>query len=470
MPKTPNPPTLLTLAASTDVALNAAAADLAESLRAAPERPLGEFAAELAERPEAPHRRAVVARDAAEAHRLLTVGGPGVLGGVAPSAERRPTAFLFSGLGDHYVNLARGLYEDVPRFRRELDRIAELLLPDLEEDVRTVLFAGPRPVASGGKLDLKALLGRGKPEPEDPEIVAAGARLARTDLAQPTLFAVELALAELWRSWGVLPDAVLGYSLGEYVAATVAGILDPAAAAALVARRARAIAALPEGAMLAVPMDAESLRRRLPPELDLAASNGPHLAVAAGPRAAIDAFAEALAAENIPCRRLNTTHAFHSRMLEPAGDALRALAENLRPRAPRVPFLSNVSGTWFGDETALGESTADADYWARHMVRPVRFAEALAELWKRPERALVEIGPGNGLTTLALQHPGPAEGTPADAPPRLAVTSLRHAHDKSDDLAHLLTAAAKLWIGGARVDRTAVVAGEASLSPSGPAC
>jgi acyl transferase domain-containing protein len=193
------------------------------------------------------HRRVLVCRngDAAEASRALRERDPQRLLGGFDEARDRPVAFLFPGLGDHYPGMAAGLYRDEPVFRRELDRCADLLAPLLGTDLRTLLFPDGwerKPSAAG--VDLKAMLGRTDP--------FAGSPLARTALAQPVLFAVELALARLWMSWGIRPSAMLGYSLGEYVAACVAGVLSLEDALRVVAERARLIEALPAGGMLAV--------------------------------------------------------------------------------------------------------------------------------------------------------------------------------------------------------------------------
>src|SRR6185436_1554020 len=246
--------------------------------------------------------------------------------------------------------------------------------------------------------------------------------LDRTAVAQPAMFALGWALAQLWISWGIRPSALLGYSLGEYTAACLAGVMSLADGLALVARRARLIAGLPPGAMLAVPIPADEVESgllpRLAPSLSLAAENGPGVSVVSGPVEAVEELERRLAGEGTACRRLPTTHAFHSAMMEPVREGLAALLAEMaaggRLAPPEVPYLSNVTGTWI-----TAEQATDPLYWAAHLCRPVRFGRALEALWGRPRPVLLEVGPGQGLSTLALQHPARRGGT--------ALASLRHA-------------------------------------------
>ena len=351
-------------------------------------------------------------------------------------------AFLFPGLGDHYPGMAAGLYRDEPVFRRELDRAADVLKPLLGADLRTLLFPPGSGEESTGGLDLRPC--SAAVIPRNP---LAGSPLARTALAQPALFAVELALARLWMSWGLRPAALLGYSLGEYVAACVAGVLSPDDALRVVAERARLIEGLPAGAMLAVALREEETAPLLGDGLSVAAGlsiaavNGPALTVVAGVPEEVERLARLLAERGIAARTLPTTHAFHSRMMEPIAGAVREVLASVRLRAPEIPYVSNVTGTW-----VTAQEATDPDAWVAHMLRPVRFGPGLAELWRDPARALLEVGPGQGLGSLALQHPS------APAGDRIVVSSLRGAWEKQPDGAVLLGALGKLWIAGCRID------------------
>ena len=438
------------------------------------------------------HRQALVCRDAEEARRLLADGdpgrlpvgdlGPGGAGGGAPATPawpatpgapdavaplsplaplaplapldnaRRPVAFLLPGLGDQAAGTSAELYRLEPAFRAAIDRCAELALPHVGVDLRQVLYpadaaaptAAPAGQAEGAAAapgwpprqaaDLRRLLAA---EPE-------GGDLERTALAHPAVFALEYALAELWREWGVVPWGMLGYSLGELVAACLAGVLSLPDAIAVVAARARLVEALPAGSLLAVPLSAAEVEVALAgvPGLALAAANGPAMSVVGGGREAVAALARRLAERGIACRRVAAGHAFHTAAMRPAAAELRQVLAGLTLRPPRIPFISNVTGTWIAD----GEAT-DPGYWAEHLCRPVRFAEGLATLLGGEPRLLLEVGPGQALGTLARQHPARLQG-------QLAVASLPDRRAGASEQAHLLDAVARLWLAGAAPDWT----------------
>jgi amino acid adenylation domain-containing protein len=439
---------LLVLSARTPGALEAATDRLAEHLRAHPEQPLADVAHTLrVGRRRFERRRVLVCRDREDAVAALEARDARRVLETAQERDERPVAFLFPGVGDHYAQMARGLYEAEPVFRREVDRCAALLRAHTGGDVRDVLFPGelaPEQVpgsasaGAGASVDLRGMLGRGPSAGGDP--------LGRTELAHPAVFVVEYALARTWMSWGVKPDAMLGHSLGEYVAATVAGVFPLEDALALVAERARLISALPAGAMLAVPLDPAALRPRLRGALALAAHNAPGLCTVSGPEEAVAALETELRDAGVACRRLNAEHAFHSAAMEPVAEQLAARLRAMRLRAPETPFVSGVTGTWIRAEEAT-----DPEYWARHLCLPVRFAEGMAELLGDPRRVLLEVGPGRTLGTFAV-HSGAAEGA--------TFASLRHAYTRQADQAYLLETLGRLWMAGVRVDWDGFVAGE----------
>jgi len=441
---------LLTLSARTPAALDAAAARLARHLQSHPGLPLADVAFTLREGRKAfAHRRAIVVRDGEEVAQIVAAPPPErVVGGVV-EGETRSVAFLFPGLGDHYPNMARGLYEAEPVFRAEVDRCAEILRPLLGTDIREVLFPGEAPsdaVPAGG-FDLRRMLGR------DAEADPAAERLNHTELAQPAVFVVDYALAKLWMSFGIVPAAVIGHSLGEYAAACIAGILSLEDALALVADRARIIQALPGGAMLAASLGEDELRPYLRGGAALAAVNAPGLTVAAGPEEAIEAMRTALEADGRVARRLATTHAFHSPMMEPAAEKLAARIARTRLNPPSIPLVSNVTGTWITDAEAT-----DPGYWTRHLLGPVRFAEGVAELLKEPGRILLEVGPGQTLSTFVRQR-----GEEGEEPPAAVVPSIRYAYDRKPDAQFLLEALGRLWTAGATPDWTAFRGAERRL-------
>ena len=434
---------LLSVSARTPTALEAATARLAEHLRAHPEADLADVAFTLhVGRKGLEHRRTLVARDREGALAALEARDPRrLLESAVDPAAIRPVAFLFSGLGEQYPRMARDLHREEPVFREELDRCAEILAPLLGLDIRDALFAEAGEAPAGG-LDLRRLVGRG-PERER-------GLLDRTAVLQPALFAVEYALARLWMDWGVRPRALLGYSLGEYVAAAVAGVLSLEDALKLVAGRARLLDGLPEGAMLAVPLPAREVEPLLGAELSLAVINAPRVSVVAGPVGAVAGLQARLEVEGHACRRLRTEHAFHTEMMRPVAGPLTALVREVTLRPPRIPYLSNVTGTWITPEAAT-----DPGYWAEHLVGTVRFADGIGELWREPRRVLLEIGPGASLSSLALQHPA-VEGNPDP----VALPSLPSVYERTPESAFLLGTLGKLWLAGVGVDWPRVYARE----------
>jgi natural product biosynthesis luciferase-like monooxygenase protein/amino acid adenylation domain-containing protein len=447
-PRQPSGPSreyqLLVVSAKTPAALSASAEALAEHLeREAP--PLADAAATLQTgRREMEHRLAVPCRDPDAAVRGLRAAA--ARPSVPADPAGRPVVFMFPGVGTQYVDMARGLYDAEPVFRAAVHECCELLRPLLGRDLRAVLHSASPAAgepAGGGGWDLRRLAGRaeGEEAPEGP--------LDPTEVAQPAVFVTEYALAKLWMSWGVRPRALVGHSLGEYVAACVAGVLGLPDALRLVVRRAKMIAALPPGAMLAVPLGEAALREILPAALDVAAVNTPESCVVAGSADAIEAFAAALAERGTVSRRLPARHAFHSRAMKAVAPELERLVAGFALRAPEIPFVSNVTGTWITDDEARSPA-----YWARHLCRTVRFADGVAALRAEPGWALLELGPGQALGAWAMQHP--ADGAPAP----VVFSSLRHQHNRVPDPRFLLETLGGLWAAGVQVDWSAFAGGE----------
>ncbi len=441
---TPERTRLLVLSAPTPEALEATHARLANDLAARPDRDLGDVAWTLTVgRQRFQHRKTLIASTAADAAEALLGSSPERVATRLGVARSRPIAFLLPGLGDHYVNMGAGLYRDEPVFRHSFDRCAELFRPHLGLDLRAVVFAVDEgaPTAAAGGLDLRRLLRRGGTP------LAADSPLARTEIAQPAVFAFEIALAALLASWGIRPAAVLGYSLGEYTAACLAGVFSLEAAVALVAARAQAIAELPMGAMLAIPLPEAEARGLLRGELGLAAVNGPALSVLSGPVEGIEETEAELTRRGTSSSRIPTTHAFHSRSLVPAAERLAALVRTTPREEPRIPILSNLTG-----RRLTAHEATDPEYWARHMCETVRFADGLAGLSEEGSPILVEVGPGFGLSSLAKLQGGDA---PVDAIP-----TVRNAADGRKDRDFLLGALGRIWLAGGEVDLRTGFAGE----------
>ncbi len=373
------------------------------------------------------HRRIAVGKSAAELAAALAGSPPGrALTAIVPPRSQGPpvVAFLFPGQGAQYPGMGEGLYRGEPAFRDAIDRCAAVLESEIGIDLRELLYPSGR-------------------EPK------AAERLAQTANAQPALFAVCYATARLWKSWGIEPQAMLGHSVGELVAAHLAGVFTLEGALGLVAARGRSMQALPPGEMLAVELPEEELAAQLDAgedgELDLAAVNGPAASVVAGPAPAVAALAERLRAAGIPARRLHTSHAFHSRSMTPALAAFEEAVRRSAPRPPASPYVSGATGTW-----VTAEEATDPAWWARQLREPVRFAAGLAALVAEPRRLLLEVGPGRTLATLARpQAPGCA-----------VVTSLRHPREERHDQAFALEALGRLWLAGVELDPGRLFAGE----------
>jgi acyl transferase domain-containing protein len=364
----------------------------------------------------------------------------------------RGVAFLFPGVGDHYPDMMLGLYRAEPVFRAHVDHCAERLRAWLGADLRETMWPGLRGDDAGVRTtgpDLRRRLRRDAPPPPSP--------LDATRFAQAAVFVLETALARQLGAWGVVPDALIGHSIGEVAAACVAGVLELDAALELVARRALLIEALPPGAMLAAMLSEAELRPLLGDDLSLAAVNAPGLCVAAGPPDAIDRLAARLEADGVIHQRLATAHAFHSRMLDPIAAPLREAAARFARSAPRIPCVSNVTGTWLSDADAC-----DPDYWARHACSTVRFSDGVRTLCANADRILVEVGPGRSLASFVLSHP-----PSGDAPP-LVLPTTRSAYEDRSDAAFLATTLGRLWIAGVPLDGAALDGDRASRKVSLP--
>ena len=434
VPPTPSaassqPVQLLVLSARTESALDATTANLAAHLQLHPDSNLADVAWTLQSGRRAfPCRRAVVARDVPDAIGALSQRDRKRVQTRLKSEENPPVYFLFPGQGSQYPNMAREVYGSQPLFRKTLDRCAEILGPHLQADLRELLYPG------------------------DDVSTEARRRVTDTIVAQPAIFSIEYALAQLWLSWGIRPQAMLGHSIGEFVAATLAGVFSLEDALTLVAERGRLMQALPSGGMLSVRLGEADLRSRLNGQwngqLAVAAVNAPALCVVAGPLDAIASFEQKLAGESVPCRRLVTSHAFHSAMMDPIVEPFTARVTQAHLQLPRIPYVSGVTGTWITDAEAT-----DPAYWARHFRQPVQFSKGVSELLRSPAAVLLEVGPGNVLGTLSRQHG-------IDAAKRTVASSLSDGFSGEGDAASLFTAVGALWLAGCKPDWTAIHAGE----------
>ncbi|MGH3633512.1 MAG: type I polyketide synthase, partial [Mycobacterium sp.] len=329
--------------------------------------------------------------------------------------------FLFPGQGAQHAEMARGLYETEPVFTESFDQCAAGFREELDVDLREELFN------------------------------ATGSDLERTDRAQPALFTVEYALGKLIDSYGVRAAAFAGHSIGEYAAAALAGVFDISTAIRAVAVRARLMHASGPGAMVAVAMSPEDVVEYLSPGLDLAAVNDPGNCVIAGSQENILTLQNRLRQQGILVRRVRTSHAFHSNLMDPVIPEFAEFLSHVELHKPQTPLLSNVTGSWMTDEEAM-----DPAMWARQIRATVRFSDELDVILADPCRVLVELGPGGTLTGSAIRHPKWSDG-------HRAVRLMRHQVQRRSDRDTFLLALGQLWATGIEVDWARLSAGRPRL-------
>ncbi|HLF25325.1 MAG TPA: SDR family NAD(P)-dependent oxidoreductase [Anaerolineae bacterium] len=394
---------LLTLSAKSDAALKELAARYINHLsnpaeRGASSQPTSQltdlcFTANTG-RAHLSNRLAILAESAEQAHARLTdfIDGQtttGLISGETHSTDRAKIAFLFTGQGSQYVGMGRRLYETQPVFRAALDRCAEILRPHLNKSILSVLYPdsairNPAPLRSG---DYPGTARQGKCSPQS--------AIDETAFTQPALFALEYALAELWRSWGVVPSAVMGHSAGEYVAACVAGVFSLEDGLKLITARGRLMQSLPRGEMAAVFANEATVHEALAPhqaDVSIAAVNGPDNTVISGASVALQAVLDGLQARGIKTKKLVVSHAFHSPMMEPILDEFERIASEVKFSAPRIRLISNVTG-----KTAAAAEIANPTYWRTHIRRAVRFHESMEALQQLGFELFVEMGPSPTL-------------------------------------------------------------------------
>jgi amino acid adenylation domain-containing protein len=375
-----------------------------------------------------PCRRAVVAADSQDAIAALqSRDKKRTQTRTTKPLEHPEVAFLFPGQGSQHPDMAREIYDTEPVFRNAVDRCARILRPYLDQDLLSLLFP------SEGASD------------------ETRRRVTETVIAQPAIFVIEYALAQLWMSWGIQPKAMLGHSIGEFVAACLAGVFSLEEGLEIVATRGRLMQDLPRGGMLSVRQSEKDIAGLLPSDLSLAAVNSPGLCVVAGPLPALASFEESLTSKGIVHRRLVTSHAFHSAMMDPIVEPFTAVVSKVQLKAPSIPYVSCVTGTWIRPEEA-----SDPGYWARHFRQAVQFSAGVSELRKQAGRILLEVGPGNVLATLARQQ----EMAAAGAGEAVILSSLTDGHSGKGDAIQLKSALGALWMAGLKPAWKAVHEGE----------
>lgn len=330
--------------------------------------------------------------------------------------EDRRMIFMFPGQGNQYINMGRDLYEQSPVFRAAIDECARLLQPELKLDIRTIIY------------------------PAADELEHAKQLINETYITQPAIFTVSYATAQVWLDAGLQPEALIGHSVGEYVAACIAGVFSLSDALLAIARRGKLVHELPGGSMLAVLVPEKDLQPMLPEGLEISVVNSPELCVVSGPSDIIESFSKELSAKRIFNKTIPTSHAFHSHMMDPCLEPFAAFFTKIKLNAPKIPIVSSVTGQWLTDEEAK-----DTNYWVQHVRKAVRFADAAAFALNDAPTVFLECGPGQSLESAVKRQ------LPKDHP-HAVTSSIPPAEDPQGAGQSILKAAADLWMAGKVID------------------
>lgn len=356
------------------------------------------------------HRSFALAGDTLEAYSLLDVEDSKDVKSNELKVIPNEVAFLFPGQGSQYLQMGRALYEGETVFRDAIDHCAELLKKELKLDIRDIIY--PKVNNSDAEAQLKD-----------------------TKYTQPSLFIVEYALSQLWMSWGIKPTLLCGHSIGEFVAAHLAGIFTLEDALHLITVRGKLVSQLPGGSMLSVRANVDSVKDLLPNTLSMAAINSDRLCVVSGPDSAIEDFAKTLTAGGIANMLLLTSHAFHSTMMDPVLEVFEEEVKKTTLNVPRMPLVSTVTGEWITDAEATSSK-----YWTNHLREAVNFSGAMETVLGLEDPILLEIGPGRALTTLSQQKKGLKSVA--------SIASMQKPKEGENAYHTVLSALGDLWVNG----------------------
>jgi acyl transferase domain-containing protein len=414
------PQQLLLITAKTARALDRSVQNLKAFLAQNPDTNVADTASTLQRgRRHFAHRLFVVCRDVADAIDVLEKKDP-LRSKMRLCSERNPEiAFMFPGQGAQYVKMGKNLYEHEPYFRRTVDTCCNILQPYLKCELRDYLFPG--------KQDTEK----------------ATQSLQNTFFTQPAIFTIEYALAKLLQHWGIQPSAMIGHSVGEFVCGCLAGVFGLEDALRMIALRGKLISSLPPGSMLALRCNADDIEARLPDDIQISAVNSPTLCVISGPAEAVARFRTTLEQEQIPCKRLHTSHAFHSAMMDPIVDEFIDELSVIELKRPQIPFVSTVTADWISDRDAT-----DPVYWGRHLRMPVQFSSGLRKLLDIEGVVLLEVGPRATCSALVRQHFTLQKKAPA-------ANTMSDAHIGDSEYVSLLSALGYLWLHGVTPDWSA---------------
>ena len=412
---------LLLLSAKTESALGTATENLAKYFDENPDVNLADVAYTLkVGRQEFEHRRFLVCQTVESAKHLLTLAESPEVFTHNHTPTTQSIAFMFPGQGSQYVDMGRKLYETQAVFRETVDNCCSLIKPHIDFDLLTLIYPSEKGT------------GKSNPVPNSQSLIP---NLKNTAIAQVAIFIIEYALAQLWMSWGVIPEATIGHSIGEYIAATIAGVFSLEDALKVVAFRGKLMQQQPTGSMLSVFLSVAEIQPWLSDEITLAANNAPNLCVVSGSKDAIANLAQRLETANIACRLLHTSHAFHSPMMSGVEKPFMGVLESVKLNPPSIPFISNVTGTWITATEATNKG-----YWVKHLGETVQFAAGIEELTKDSQKILLEVGAGRTLSTFAKERS------------KLIFTSLKHPQENQSDEAFILNTLGQLWLTGLKID------------------
>ncbi|GMU95633.1 amino acid adenylation domain-containing protein [Ignavibacterium album] len=409
---------ILIVSAKTENSLKANATALADYLYENKTENLNDIAFTLQQgRREFEWRHFIVASDSTDAEKKLR---DAVASGINKSRinpnDRNHLVFMFPGQGAQYVNMGKGLYDNEPLFKRTVDECSEILKPLLNLDIRELIF----PVSVNEE---------------------SAKKLEQTVFTQPALFIIEYSLAKLFISYGFQPDSMIGHSVGDYVAACLAGVFTLEDALFILSRRARLMQQQKSGSMLSVRSNEEEIKKLIDDEdISIAAINSPNLVVISGETDKIKIFSDKLTELKIENRILLTSHAYHSKMMEPVIQPFIGEFKNIRLNKPSIPFISSLTGTWIKEEQAI-----DPEFWAAQVRNTVRFSDGMKELQKNNNLVLVEVGPGRALSTMAGQHK-------KETGKQTIITTLTQPNEDADDSTNFLTAIGKIWLSGIKIN------------------
>lgn len=409
---------LLMFSAKTNSALDKNMKNLAEYLKNRPEQNLADVAYTLqVGRNQMSQRRILAVQSIEDAISTIENNDRKRIFSQNAPETPPPVVFMFPGGGSQYPNMGRDLYEVERVYREAIDECFKLLKSMLDFDLKQLIY------------------------PPESEVEAAAQQLERVMAASlPAIAITEYAQAKLWMSWGIEPETMIGHSLGEYTAACLCGVMSLKDMLSMVVARGKLLDTLPEGGILSIPLSEEEVRPLLPDDVSIAVLNSPAISAVSGTAQAIDNLEKILAEKGIEYRRLKLAVAAHSPVLDPILDDFHQHVAKIKLQAPNKPYITNLTGTWVKPEDVV-----KPEYWVRHLRQTVRFADGMAELMNEPSRVLLEVGPGNALSSLARQHPN----KPTNA---VILSSLRHPRETDPDMQFMLTTLGRLWASGCNPD------------------